>query len=160
MDSSRLAKRMSMTVSVRSGCGRISGLSVEACGLRAIMDSRAPRADRGDGFKEPGLLSAWCGVGPTDGPSSCLSLSISVWQVLSDGVLRRHGPGERHVAGPHRPDDAPQFVGDGDRGFVVATSLLHGQRPVLQVPRRLRRREIRMMIVRRPFGAPRGHGRP
>jgi hypothetical protein len=38
----------------RIGCGRISGLSVEALILRAKMDIRAPRANRGAGFKSQG----------------------------------------------------------------------------------------------------------
>ena len=39
---------------LRVGCGRISGLSVEGVVLLAIMDSRAPRANRGAGVTRQG----------------------------------------------------------------------------------------------------------
>src|SRR5690349_7052315 len=132
---------MIVTLSCRSGSGRISGLLMEATGFPAVMDSRSPRANRGDGFESQGCYRAWCGVGPADGPSSYHSLSISV---LADSVARpsldRHRVGKWQVAVPYGPDDASQFIGDRKGGFVMSSPLLESQRPLLQPRQGLGRR--------------------
>ena len=56
----------------RNGCGRISGLFVEALILRAKMDIRAPRANRGAGFKSQGCYRP-------DAVSVVGSISVSSW---------------------------------------------------------------------------------
>ena len=39
---------------------------------------------------------------------------------------------KRHLAGPHGPNNSPEFVGDRDRRFVVTSSRLHRERPLMK----------------------------
>jgi len=89
------------------------------------MDIRAPRANRGAGFKSQGCYRPDAVSARPMGHLSRRSLSISQRNtriMLASG--RRYGR-KGHVVMPDGPDDPPEFVRDGDRGFVVASPRLH-----------------------------------
>jgi len=68
MDSSRMSSEMSLTVFPSDRCGRISGLLWRCWTSGQDGDSRTA-GQSWCRLQEPGPLSAWCGVGSTDGPS-------------------------------------------------------------------------------------------
>jgi hypothetical protein len=88
------------------------------------MDSRSPRANRGAGLKGQGCYRPGAVSVRPKGHRRIHSLSISVWQVLVAPPLDRRGIGKWQVAVPHGPDDAPQFIRHGDRGFVMSPPFL------------------------------------
>ena len=83
MDSSRMSSEMSLTMFPSGRCDRISGLSVEASILRAKMDIRAPRANRGAGLRGQGCYRPDAVSVRPMGHLSRRSLSISSRQSLT-----------------------------------------------------------------------------
>lgn len=139
------------------------------------MDIRAPRANRGAGFKSQGCYRPDAVSARPMGHLLCRSLSISSRtcssslnsrtfdqacvvanqpppsrpptpssgprrrpahegrSVASSRRLRKRGSRIKFtIAGPDRPNDPPKFIGHCDRGFVVTSSRLHRERPLMK----------------------------
>ena len=87
MDSSRMSSEMSLTMFPSGRCDRISGLSVEASILRAKMDIRAPRANRGAGLRGQGCYRPDAVSVRPMGHLSRRSLSISSRTAIDDSFI-------------------------------------------------------------------------
>ena len=134
IDSSRIFSVRLVTLCLRVGCGRISGLFVEGVCLLANMDSRAPRASRGTGVERRGCYRRVAvSVGPK-GHGSGHSLRISGRRGEGSLCRARHAVGD--ILGPHCSNHASQFIGDRNRGFVVAAPFPKGHWPVLPASER------------------------
>src|SRR5262249_23658936 len=77
--------------------------------------------------------------------------SLSISEGRSRLTLRRIGQGAGHILVPDRPDDAAEFIRNGDRGLVVTAPLADTHRPLMQARERLPAR--RSTVSRHQDGA-------
>ena len=116
---------------------------MEAFSLRAKMDIRAPRANRGAGLRGQGCYRPDAVSARPMGHLSRHSLGISK-RILCVRESRRRRCGERLVVVPDGPDHPSEFIRDGDRRFVVTAPAPGGERPLMESRQWLLRRGAMM----------------